>query len=486
MSVVLSSITLFLYAYLGTFMRLFSDDYCSAEASLQASPLQVTLNRYYTWNGRYTDSFLQQVLSRFKPDVHMWFPAITIILLLLSCYYFLSRLFKILSLHLNQRMVLVITLLVSFTFYRLLPSYQHVYWLSAIVPYTLSLILLIFWCGTVLHYFSGERSTLTLVLFLAWSGLVIFLLGGLTEALILTVGFGLLLMLLAVPQIPIVWRRHYTVIVIGTGVFVALTLALVILAPGSWERRNQSIALEGFTLTPLEALPSGILFSLAYLFGEFLGITFGQTYGIAFMGWLFVLGFLGALFYLEKFPNLQLPAPKNVSLWALIVIVIAFLLTFWSIYPVVYAARGNLPSRPLSIPRLIQFAMVLTLLYFAIVAAHRYGFLHKLRTAKTWSLVLYGVAFLIIWTPSVSIYKLAVLIPDFQDYARQWDERHQYFINQPDGSDAVYEGFDYYIEDEFLLLRAYDDPQYYVNRCTAGWYGLNSVTIEGGPEPPDI
>lgn len=482
-SVVLSGMTLLLYAWLSSYMRIFADDYCSADLSTLTDPFSAAIGRYNTWNGRYVDSFLQQVFSPFKPEVHTIIPVVAIILWFCATYYFLSRIQRFLQLKQTRSLTFGIAIVMTFTFYRIMPAYQHAYWLSAIIPYTLPLILLIFWGGSIFHYFSKPRSKLSLIIFILWSGFIMLIIGGLTEALIIFCGTLALLMLFVTPKISVSIRRQFMIFVIVTGLFTALALAIAVLSPGSWARRASGAELSGVDLTPLEALPSGIVFTLAYLFGELVGITFGQTFGIAFLGSLFLLGFISGLYYLERNPEVTLPAPHNLILYSILVLLIGLLLTFSIIYPSVYAVRGDLPLRPLSFPRFVQFSMVLVWLYLALVAAQRNQFLNVLQNQRLWSVVLIFATFLIIWTPSVSIYKLAAYIPDFSTFAEQWDIRHEVLLNQELDAVVVYPTLDYNIEDEFVLLRAISDTDFWINDCMEGYYNLSELIIEGSDEP---
>ncbi len=482
-SVVLSGITLFMYSWLSMYMRIFADDYCSAYLSTQTDPINAAIGRYNTWNGRYMDTFFQQIFSPFKPEIHMVFPIVMIILWLCASYYFFAQVMRFLQIKHNRIITFAIAIIITFTFYRIMPAYQHVYWLSAIFAYTVPIILLIFWGGSIFQYFAKLRSNLSLLMFTLWSGIIMLVIGGLTEALVIFCGALLLLMLLVTPQISTLRRKEFLIFVIVTGLFAAVALAIAILSPGSWARRALGVELSGVSVSPIEALPNGILYTLAYLFGELVGITFGQTFGIAFLGSFFILGFLSGCYYLDRNPDIKLPAPMHLGRYAWLVLGIGILLAFTIIYPIVYAVRGDLPLRPLSFPRFIQFSMVIVWLYLALAAAQRNQLLGILQRERLWSIFLLFASFLIIWTPAVSIYKLAVYVPDFSTFAQQWDERHIVLQNQEPDAVVRYDTLDYNIEDEFVLLRAISDSQYWVNDCMEGYYGFSELIIEGSDEP---
>lgn len=477
-SALLSLLVLVMYALIGFQIRMVADDYCSAILSQDNGPLYGALSYYQSWGSRYATFFIQFAVSPLQPTIHLWMPIITLGMWIISLQYLLHNLQAYLKLPIKWSHLLIINVIVSFTFYRIMPSYQHAFWFSAQIAYTWSILIATIWLASISHFFAKRRSQLVLVGYILLSGLLMLMIGGLVETVIPCIIAGLALMLIGAPKILSQRRREYLIFIIVTGIFALLALAISVLSPGSWARRQLGIETEGVDRTLIEALWDGSLFSLGYTFGEPFGITFGQTIGIAFLSSLFLMGFIVGLLYFEKHPDYVMPAPKNLRLTFVLSFLASAYLIFSVIYPAVYAARGSLPLRPLILPRLIQLFVTIFWLYLALAGAQRHNLLVMLRQAKTWSILLIFLSALFIWTPSVSLFKLTNLFSDYQAYAQSWDERHELLLNAEPGSTVIVPPLTYDIEDSFVLQKLDEDPTFWINGCVAGYYNLESVALE--------
>lgn len=477
-SVILSLVTLLLYVVLGFHVRMIADDFCTAGSGLINGPLENTLAMYNNFSGRYVAFYILYLIAPVEPFIHPWLALVIVVAWLLAFAYLTYQVFYYLKLPRKPLYIVSVSLVLTYTLFRIMPSYQHAFWMTAVIQNTMIALIGTTWLASILHYFSKSRSRLTLIIFVAWSCLAILFMGGLNEtgATLMVGCIGL--MLLGLLKFPSQGRRDFLIFVLTSGIAALTALAIAALSPGSWERRQLGIETEGIDRTLFEGLWDGIVFSLTFTFGEPFGITFGQTFSIAFLLSLFLIGFIAGLFYFERHSDYVLPAPKNLTLTFWLSLFGGLSLIFCVIFPATYAARGFLPIRPLILPRMIQLLVTLFWLYLALAAAQRHHLFNTLKQAKTWSIVLLFLSFLFIWGPAVSIYKLVNLYPDYQAYAISWDERHEYLSNV-DASGTVYvPALAYDIEDDYALKKLTVDTDYWVNSCTAGYYGLDGVVVE--------
>ena len=482
-SIGLSALTLVLYVLLGFHIRMVADDYCTAVQGVTYGPVEGVQMMYQTWASEYSNFFIKFIFAQYQPEIHRWLPLLTLFFWLIATAYLLKHILHYLKLPNDAKYLLPLTILVSFTFYRLMPSYQHAFWFAAVIPYTWSLILTIFYAGIVLQYFQKERSLLTQICFLLFAIIAMLLLGGFVSTMITMLGIILASLFLLTSTMAQSRRREIQVWSLASGFTLLAVLLIVMASPGVGIRREAIAALgDGTSLSAIEALPAGLLFTVSYSFGEVFGATFGQTYAIAFLFNMVVLIFFAGLFFLEKYPDYQLPAPPSLRFAFFASFVIALASIFGVIYPSTYAASGFLPMRPLVQTRLIQLILFGYWSYLALIVAQRNRLLLKLRRAKTWTPVLIAVSFLLLWSPLISIYKLVNLYPDYQAYAQSWEERHQLLLNTEADSAIIVPALKYDIEDNFVLKKAGDNPNFWVNNCIEDFYGLESFTVEVSDE----
>lgn len=473
----LSAITVILYVILGLHIRMVADDYCIAYNTRLFNPIEGSINVYQTWEARFAVFFFLYPFASNEPEIMPWLTVISLVMWMLSLSYVLQQGFHYLRLSPSLKYLLPLNIIITFTFYRIMPSYQHAFWFLASLIYVWSIIFALVFVGTILQYFRQPRSKLMLLVLLIWTVPVILVLGGLTETMITLFGILFGLMFLTSILVPIEKRRDLQIFSIVGCASTIIGLIIAIQSPGAAIRREVIAGLgETQSFTPIEALPSGFLYTFSYIFGEFFGVTYGQTYAIAFLTSFFLILFFGITFYLEKHSDVSLPHSLPLGKSFLASIIVGLLTLFAVIYPLVYATSGVLPMRPLVLARFIQLVVVAYWTYLAIVYAQRTNLLNKLRQAKTWGLVLYVVSILLIWSPLVSIYKLVTLYPDYQAYSQSWDDRHDLLSNANPDEIVVVSQLAYDIEDNFVLEKIDDVPTNGVNTCVSNFYDVAGVS----------
>ncbi|MEO1646063.1 MAG: hypothetical protein AAFR67_12815, partial [Chloroflexota bacterium] len=379
--VALSGVVLGLYAFLGTQVRMVADDFCSAVAGMAYGPLEGVAVQYTSWSANYTNFFFKYALAPFHPSVTTWLPALTLVLCFSATLYTLTQAKHFFQLPLQQIHIIAATILLVFIFYRTMPSYQHAFWFAAQIPYTWGITAIIFYAGTFWQFFKQERSSSSLMMYIIWTAIFKLILGGFTELVLTTLGLLFGFLLLATPLIKHSKRNQYTSVIVTALASLTTALVVVLLSPGVNERRaNIAEATDATTsLSALEALPGGVVNTFAYIFGEPLGITFGQTYAIAYLAILFLVILGWGMLNSHDHKDNELFGTNHAGRIFWVIGAIGMSLIFAVIYPSFYAANGAIPMRAIIFARVIQIGMFIVWGYIALVSAQKYNLLSRLR-----------------------------------------------------------------------------------------------------------
>lgn len=137
LSIILSLLfSIFLYAYLGGFSRLIADDYCSSSELINYGYIGAIQNRFLTWDGRYAFALLIYFFELFGNKVAQFLPAISIILLLISCFLTFYQLSKRLLQSTNKLYALFLATSFVFLLQTTTPNIGEVFfWLTGITTY---------------------------------------------------------------------------------------------------------------------------------------------------------------------------------------------------------------------------------------------------------------------------------------------------------------------------------------------------------------
>src|ERR1044071_8002698 len=110
-----TSIPLALYAFLGTFSRYGSDDYCLSAFYLQQNLINAMVQRYVTATSRYTNiifiGLADKLLGWYNVAI---LPALMLALFVLGLYLLLREIVEMLQLEWNRWMVLFLALLLVY------------------------------------------------------------------------------------------------------------------------------------------------------------------------------------------------------------------------------------------------------------------------------------------------------------------------------------------------------------------------------------
>jgi len=468
----MAALTLFLVAYLGTFSRMIADDYCSAWRGLHYGPLQGVALRYQTWASNYSNFFIKYALAPLQPAVHSVMTIISIVGLVSTFAYFFYQLARWRQLPQSKLFAGLLSLFATFVLVVTAPTPQHNYWFAAVIPYVWSLVILIAFLGSIVHFLQEPRSNAAHIGFAIYVVLVVLLLSGFIETIItlLIAIFGF--MVLALPVIPSHRQRDILVIVVPGLIAAGVGLVIVLSSPGIAVR--QAAIAEQFGADPLskiEAVLRSLYFALVFLFVD--------TFGVAHVLFLFfAIIFGGYILYgngkLEVHNTSIKPGQA-----AVLVTIVGYLLIAASMVPAVIG-QGFPAQRPLILPRLIQIVITVAYSYLALISLLRHQHKFRRNSRKAFPGLIGIIALMLIFIPALALGRNIALLPDFQTYAQSWDARHAFILQEREEQNnrgALFvQPLAYALEDYFVLEQISEDHNG-VNACAANYYQVESVSL---------
>jgi hypothetical protein len=189
---VLFSLPLLAFAYLGTFTRFHADDFCMVGQVYRQGFWDSAILLYQQWSGRFTSTFFAQIFGMGGPNFARIFPTVLIVIWLINLSWLFHQVFRLSmtgnDIHPHEEPSSGVSLLTWLTagsslFFLLstIPNlYQSFFWENGWVSYTFPLIWLTFTISLVLHFYQSRSSALGLAKTLTISSLA-FVNGGFSE-----------------------------------------------------------------------------------------------------------------------------------------------------------------------------------------------------------------------------------------------------------------------------------------------------------------
>lgn len=313
--VIITTIPVLLFAYLGSFSQMMSDDYCFVAVGHEYGGWGGTVYWFHTWEGSYSAFFWRSSFAVFDTAMPALMPSIVLVLWVIALVWLLNQVLDILNINPRGILSLVLANLVVFVTINALHSYQSFYWYAATVEYTLPLplmtALIAFMVYSIRHF---QSSTMIGVSVLA-VGILSFLVGGFAES---HVVFQFTLFVLAFVAVTVVYRltHKHILMLLGVGaVGSLLSLIVQLTAPGMSVRYAVELERNARTAPPLFDLVLATI-----------GATFEHTSERVILGGfsiLFIVMLVSTvLFYTPKFTKSASKSfklsPLSISLWVLL------------------------------------------------------------------------------------------------------------------------------------------------------------------------
>lgn len=451
-------VALALYAYLGTFSRYGSDDYCLSAFFLQDDLVNAMVQRYYLASSRYTNILFIGLVDK----LFGWYnvailPALMLFLFVGGVYVFLKQIVEMAHLAWNRWVILLVSiLLVYFSVTQAPDLYETLYWRAGMTSHFAPIVLIPFLGLFLLRQIRRAGPRLPSVWVQAACFVIPFLIGGLSEpptaVMIAVLGLGILAAL---------WwsdarSRRYILIVLFWALAGALAALLVMaLAPAN------SIRMQ----TPPPPLPELIIRIILYP-SYFIGDTL-RTLPLPTFVSVIVPALLFYVQYGQSSRQLSAEARNRTGLLIVIVLLLAYLLIAASFAPSAYgqsypAPRARFAGRVLMTTALMMEGALLGILVAQVVALQSVF-------ARSFALILLAILLLY---PLRTAQRLSQEVAVYQQRATAWDAREaEIRALQADGAQDLIVRFLRTERSQDLG----DQADFRLNRCAAALYGVNSI-----------
>jgi hypothetical protein len=465
-----AAIILLTYAYIGTFTRYWADDFCFTQTIKASNNLfGATLDLYNNWSNRYTTMLLVGVSEWFGSKAISFLPAAMIALWVVSLTCLIDQIKAALKLPRHWLSSLLIASVLAFlTIHQAPDRYQSVFWRSGMVTYFAPLVFYCFGAAFIINQVFNRGRKWSLIPALILVACLFFLSGGLSETTLALQTGGLLLALAATWFFMHAENRLKTLSLLVAGSIASfISLLVVFLSPGNTTRLTSMpehpglIDLAGYSLRfgwdfirlSIETLPTPTILTLA-------------------LGILLSFDFFNRINHSDTRFSTQrlLGIIMIIALTAYTLIVCA---TAPSVY--VYAKFGYPAARALFPSRFI-LTVALFLMGTLIGLMIQQSLPKKSISQKTvMNLVVSLLIGAAIFYPLNAVQKELATIPVYQKLAVAWDNRDAQIQTFKAGhvENVILHG----IESPAQLIDLNPNPNHWVNRCVANYYGLKTIAV---------
>jgi hypothetical protein len=460
-------VPLLAHALLGSYTRYIADDWCTSATVLSDGLIQAQYTWYVNWSGRYSFTFAVSLAELIGIKLVPLLPALTLGIWIIAAAWTVYQ-FRDWGFQSHASLVsLLIANLLLFSILDSIPNvHQSLYWQTGMLTYIAPLILFTWMIGIFMYNLrreTNQRLTGSALLL----GILAFLAGGFSEmyvAMQTTAFFTAIVVTHILRQED--RKRAQTPLLIAGFVGSIISMAVVFFAPGNEIRQ---------ALTPESP-------------GLLKIISLSLFYGLKFIGKSVLLSpiptvlslFIPALVTFAFHPGERRLGERKLRenrirsyLLLLFSPIVGYLLIAFSMAPSVYGVSAFPEDRALTIP---QFVLTITIIFWGALcgaALKRYGV--EIEKIRRWIAVIVCsvVVVLLVLGPLLSARENFVRAPTLRAYAERWDNRDHEI------RDAIEGGTKHLVVSALGftggLADIKGDPDYWVNRCFASYYGLESI-----------
>jgi hypothetical protein len=450
-----------LYAYLGTFSRYSSDDYCLSAFFLADDFLGAMIRRYFISSSRYTNILFIGLSDR----LFGWYnvailPALMLSLFVWGLYLLLKEIAEILQLGWSRGMVIFLSLLtVYFSITQAPDLYETLYWRAGMTSHFAPVVFMPFWGAFLLRQIRNARGgSLPSLWAQAACFLIPFGIGGLSEpptALMITIlGLG----------IPAAWRwsesrnRRSILILLSWSLVGAVTALLVMgLAPAN------SLRMQTPPPPLLELISKIIYYPSFFVTGTLRTLPTPTLISIVVPAVLFYVK------YGHPVQGIITDQRNRLGLLMLILLVLAYLLIAASFAPSVYGQSYPVPRARFAARVIMTAALMAEGALIGVLAAR--ANVRSFQTIAFRNFAILILALLALY-PLRTAWRTYGEIPTYRQSAVVWDAREaQILAMKAQGEQDLVVPF----LSEVPIQDLGDHKGYRLNRCAAALYGVNSI-----------
>jgi hypothetical protein len=482
------AIALLAHAYIGSFSRLVSDDYCTAAVIRDKGFWGAQQHWYATWSGRFSFTLVMSMVHLLGSQLIPFLPAVTIGFWVAALAWSISQLAHTASFPQPAVASLLLAELIIVSTLATTPAvYQSLYWATGAVTYVLPLLLLSLYIGLLCRS-AGPGQGHRFGTFFFAAGLP-FVAAGFSETYTALQVGGLSLAVLASAASKNTSRGKRLLPILIAGWCGTILGALILIsAPGNQAR----IAVE---ITESPTPPPGDWISLIRLAVRFalksIWVTLSQAWptvaGMLVLPMLLSLTLHVPMVRERKFPLAQMA--KWLWLGPLIGFTLMVLCFVPTAYVAAYVRGGYHPQLRLVVTSHFVFygvACCVGILAGVILKEAMWRMGRHARPSLLW-----GVSLLVLLVPFSSVRSTWRLVPTVRQFASRWHEQeHQIRAAKLSGSRVLTitalprtprdeRGKLYWRPDLYFGLDMIDaDPKDWVNGCAAAYYGVDSIVAK--------
>lgn len=444
--------------------RPLADDYCFANNALNLGWQGAMTHYYLNWQGTFSSTAIQLVVSNTWPIGYMLMPSILLLLWsggLVWLFFNLCRLFGI-----THERFISFSLAPLFLFAIMDGAsnlVQTLYWVSGSVTYVLPLVALTWFSALILFIFRWTPAGHVPRILAIISPFIAAFNSGFTPIVAgLQIVALLLVMALSWKYAP-AGRRQALQIVLGLALIGAVVGAVILVAaPGNAIRQAR------FPSPPdVPTLVSLILWDV----GVFVAISLGI---LAPVGTIFVLVFTGMIAnrFFPVSAATQIQIRRHSRQLLLLTGLVAVILLCIGMFPVAYSVSQIPPARALII---MQTIIVITAVVWGGImgislqspgqTANKLSFSRPLVTLLLILLIIGPLRFSV---------ETMVSLPHFQTFSTEWDARDD-MLRTTTETDVIVIPYAYDLAIAANLKTVSDNPMDGINRCVAAYYGLDTI-----------
>lgn len=394
----------------GLFVRPIADDYCTAEVALREGVWGSVLYWYNGWGGQFINWIIKGIGAYLGTAYLALLPTVLMISLVAALYWALLPVLRGLQVSQPRLLALLMSLVFVVAHITTVPNtVQSYFWMGAIVPYALPLVILLLLIGIILRQLRSSNTsakTLLLVMALAFTG------GGLSEVYsvfqLFVFGVGVLASLIVLRP-PL--RNRILMLCLAGAVAGFIALLIIALAPG-----NDVRAARFAERSPLfEAIGRALFVAIAYIPTAIMIHGPWQMLGVFAVSGLLSYHFLNPG---RSYGRLR----RNIRIALVLSAFLGIGMVFASVFPSLYAMSVAPPARHYTIT---QFGLLVIAAVWG--CAMGLGLKRKpgdsLNTLQS-PLAKAGVVILLVLVAANALSASAEavsLISDLSVYAREWD-----------------------------------------------------------------
>lgn len=486
--------SLLIFAYLGTFSRFMSDDFFSATVLKTHGYWGTQIFYWKYWTGRYSFIALLSFVELFGLKVATILPSLFLFLLVFSISW---AAYQLVCQYYNGRPILIrMTLASVVTWVAIRSMYQYsqvVFWLTGIINYTIAPIMLAVGIGMIIKRYRSNKK-MNFLVFLAFTSYA-FIAGGFSE-----ISVAIQIAMLGGMILITLWKQGddkkimlllLSPMVLGS----ALSLVVMSLAPGNYVRATLSEVAYAWMreLSLTTEMESGKIGSLLSFPGIVTGIyqSLIQTL-LFFPKWLnerttfAVWSFFVGSFLKFLYPAFGSKGNQRDIIHSFFENLFIVFLGVWSAFAISFISRGvSPPERALLLPYfLITYLAIYSGWIASSVVIDRLSNNFRILAQVIITLLAYTG---LVYGPLITAIGSIKLLPAIKTYAELWDERDQHIRESAARGEqeitvtnfhkhpGLYELGDLTIWKEGELE---EDPNYWTNQAVAWYYGVDEISTK--------